>query len=147
MATPAQRRLSQSLDNHGKLKVIRVFWNRNSELGDLQIYDRYLHYYEHETTKLLRLDKSRKHPEACLVELNHKDLLDCVRLISENRSQRLTGICNEISRIYPTIDERAAAALAKLAVRVWLTLNVREASQRRNTPQIPFLDWDEGGST
>ncbi|PVH69855.1 hypothetical protein DL98DRAFT_505209 [Cadophora sp. DSE1049] len=76
-----------------------------------------------------------------MVAATHEDIVQIVRILSLSGKYQRPELRNLLRQQFPCAEDIAINRSIDFAMRVWLTMNVRE--ERLHTPHTPTMQWDD----
>lgn len=137
---------SVSLDRSAQLELIQNLWNRNADDTVLGNYGGYLDYYFREM-KNLRFGFAWALNNSAAQ--THRQLLSIVRIMSEHRDLDIFQMIQKVKEVpeFSNAPDEWVQRSIDMALRVWLTLNVREKELETLTLHTPCLQWEGRATT
>ena len=143
------------LDQNAQLELVQNLWNRDADETNLANYRSYLDYYSQEVKNLqfgfrwiLHNPAAPTHRQL-FPSITHRQLLTIIRVLSNKRALNPTQIIAKVKEL-PTLtdveDDQVQRSI-DMALRVWLTINVRGREFELLTPNTPCLQWDRNDMT
>jgi hypothetical protein len=145
MSASLIRPLTEELDAEGKLEIVRAFWQKSSTLDDLCRYREYLKYYKKELLLVAFVPLGEGHSNSTLALQTHAELLELAKTISQSRHLERRELHRLIQARQPQHSIESIKLTIDLAVRIWLTINIREERLQLQTPHTKVLQWYDCG--
>lgn len=139
--------LSQPLDPDKEVLVLQCLWQRSVSQKDVNKYQSYLKYYGDEMRRLRFSLLKELQPLCRTAAQTHADVIKVIVTLSEHRNLPLSDVQDRLSAVFQGSSEEAIQNSIDLALRVWLTLNVRNESmafQFLHTG-VPIVHWKSEG--
>jgi hypothetical protein len=140
MAT-LQSSLSNPLSHEGELDFIKQLWSTDIQEGQIRSYRPYFRYYETECARLHLGRVEEKRNSTTMIAATHEDAHLIVRILSRGQSCHRPEVRALLQQQFPMAEDIAINRSIDFALRVWLTMNVRE--ERLHTPHTPTMQWDD----
>jgi hypothetical protein len=128
--------------------IVKQFWAKDIPQGKAEAYRPYFRYYATECRRLrlgrLRLGISNELGQSsAMVATTHGDILFIVSKLPLEKDLSRPDLRASLRRHFPNGDDIGINRSIDFALRVWLTMNVREECYRMQTPQTPTIQWDD----
>ena len=132
------------LDLDRRVLVLQYLWQETVSLKDVNKYQSYLKYYSDEMRRLQFgfLEESRLLSRTAAQ--THADVIKVIMTLSEHRDLPLSNVRERVKAVFQGASEEAIQYSIDLALRVWLTLNVRNESESVQTlrTRVPSIRWE-----
>lgn len=128
--------------------IIERFWLKNIRrgLGRDEVYRSYFRYYATECRRL-RLGISKEAWQStAMVARTHEDILRIVHVLSNEQHLCRPEMRTLLRQHFGEAEDLAINRSIDFAMRVWLTINVREHQFRTHTPRTPIIQWDDSST-
>ena len=135
--------LSDSLEKSTELQIVKQLWGKQIHEAQLEPYRPYFRYYATECRRLQLGISEKAWQSTTMAARTHSDLLIIVNTLSLNSSSCNPEIRTSLQTYFPHADDIAIKRSIDLALRIWLTLNVREECFKTHTPRTPTIQWDD----
>jgi hypothetical protein len=123
--------------------IVKQFWGKDIPQGKAVAYRPYFRYYATECRRL-RLGISNELGQSLtMVATTHEDILLIVYKLPLEKDLCRPDLRALLRLHFPNGDDIGINRSIDFALRVWLTMNVREECYRMDTPQTPTLQWDD----
>lgn len=129
--------LSQPLDIDQGVLLIQCLWQRTASHKDTNKYQSYLSYYGDEMRRLQFSTLNELRP---LATQTHADLINVITILSQHRQCSLSNVRDQLCALFPRSSEEAIQNSIDLALRTWLTLNVR--NNKNLHTGVPSIHWE-----
>jgi hypothetical protein len=125
--------------------IVKQFWVKDIPPGKAESYRSYFRYYSTECRRLgLGVSKELGiSKESTLVARTHEDILLIVYKLATEKDLCRPNLRASLRRHFPNGDDIAVNRSIDFALRVWLTMNVREECYSLQTPRTPTIQWDD----
>jgi hypothetical protein len=126
-----------------KAAIVKQFWAKDIPQSEAEAYRPYFRYYATECRRL-RLGISKESwQSSTMVATTHEDIFLIVYKLPLERDLSRPDLRASLRRHFPNGDDVAINRSIDFALRVWLTMNVREDCYSMQTPQTPTIQWDD----
>ncbi|KAE9374018.1 hypothetical protein N431DRAFT_335636 [Stipitochalara longipes BDJ] len=136
-----QSSLSDSLSHEGELAFAKHLWCKDIQEGQIRSYRPYFRYYETECARLHLGQVKEKRNPPIVIAATHEDVSRIVRILSLGQSCHRPEVRALLQQQFPMAEDISINRSIDFALRVWLTMNVRE--ERLHTPHTPTMQWDD----
>lgn len=139
--------LSQPLDLDKGVLVLKCLWQDTLSRRDVKKYQSYLDYYNAEMRRLQFYFLRELQPLSMTAAQTHADVIKVITTLSESRNLRLSDIRHRVTALFQGSSQEAIQNSIDLALRVWLTMNVRNESMLFRTLHtgVPSIHWETDG--
>jgi hypothetical protein len=123
--------------------IVNQFW-ANDLASSQSCHEPYKAYFRYYTTECRRLRlglSSEVWNSSAMLAITHEHILLIVRILAHETEARRSHVRSLIRQSLQDGDDEAINRSIDFALRVWLTINVRE--DRLSTPRTPTIQWDE----
>src|SRR3954454_20620442 len=127
--------LSDALAPEAKIDIVKHFWLKDIHNGNIEPYRSYFQYYAAESERLQLGPIAQDWESSRMIATTHEDIVFIVRILAHGILDRRPEIRNLLRQKFPSADDLAINRSLNFAMRIWLTINVRE--ERTHTPQTP----------
>jgi hypothetical protein len=133
--------LIRKLGRQGRVELGRHLVKASFSDSNLSSFSRYFDFYESEMTAL---QFGRSWPDPDLAASTHADLICIVQQLRQHRGSTRPQIRSVLVSSFPRSQPPSLNRAIDLAIRVWLTVNVRElALEHQNLRKTRMLQWDD----
>jgi len=136
-----QSLLTHPLDQEGETALLKHFWVKDIPRGRIEAYRSYLRYYATECARLQFGFLEESQDATGMVAATHEDIVLIVRVLSLGGRYQRPEVRTLLRQHFPCAKDVAIDRSVDFAMRVWLTMNVRE--ERLHTPHTPIMQWDD----
>ena len=136
--------LRQQLDLDRSILLLQYLWQETVSLTNVNKYQSYLKYYSDEIRRLQFGFPEESRLLSRTAAQTHADVIKVIMTLSEHRDLRLSKVRERVKAIFQGASEEAIQHSIDLALRVWLTLNVRNESELVQIARIsvPSIRWE-----
>jgi hypothetical protein len=123
--------------------IVKQFWAKKIPPSKAEAYRPYFRYYATECRRL-RLGISKESwQSSTMVATTHEHILLIVYKLPLEKDIIRPNLRSSLRRHFPNGDDIAINRSIDFALRVWLTMNVREECYSLQTPRTPTIQWDD----
>ena len=140
------RRLSEGLDERESIRTVQAFFNPNVRPLHFNEYRSYITHY-HDELCLLRFGLSEQWVLPTLPIQTHAQLRNMVQWLSVNQDCVLSSLRDRahLELSLPEAKPQAFQECIELALRLWLTLNIRNDAPESVKNHTPIIKWPQSG--
>jgi hypothetical protein len=126
--------------------IVKQFWAKDIPPSKAEAYRPYFRYYATECRRL-RLGISKESwQSSTMVATTHEHILLIVNKFPLEKDLFRPNLRSSLRRHFPNGDDIAINRSIDFALRVWITMNVREECYGLQTPRTPTIQWNDTSS-